>query len=453
MRADSMRCLIAATLITILVHADYRLPGGATTVFETSREAFTQPLENLAPRSLAKFFSGDTLFNTNWVNASSVVTSRDGLGPLFNMRSCSACHFKDGRGSPPAAGEIPNGLLVRISATGDQANGAPFPHPVYGNQLSVRSLPGTKPEAEVLVSYKEIVGSYPDGSKFRIQKPNYSFKEPGYGPLDDFHYSPRVAPSVFGLGLLGSIPDEILLRQSDPNDADNDGISGRPNWVWSASQTAKSLGKFGWKANKANLLDQTAAAFQGDIGITSDLFPSENHTDQQTELADSPSGGNPEIDELDLEDVVFYLQSLAPPASRFETEADYKKGYELFTETKCTSCHTPEFKTAKQALIPALSGLTIHPYTDLLLHDMGNGLADNRPDFEATGNEWRTPPLWGIGLIPKVNGHTRLLHDGRARNIEEAILWHGGEGEESKQLFTLLNEQARADLIQFVESL
>lgn len=158
----------------------------------------------------------------------------------------------------------------------------PFPHPVYGNQLSVRSLPGTKPEAEVLVSYKEIVGSYPDGIKFRIQKPIFSFEETGYEPLDDFHYSPRVAPSVFGLGLLDSIPDEILLRQSDPNDADNDGISGRPNWVWSASQTAKSLGKFGWKANKANLLDQTAAAFHGDIGITSDLFPSENHTDQQT---------------------------------------------------------------------------------------------------------------------------------------------------------------------------
>tara|TARA_B100001057_G_scaffold455237_2_gene501606 strand:- start:2068 stop:2862 length:795 start_codon:yes stop_codon:yes gene_type:complete len=262
------------------------------------------------------------------------VTGRDGLGPLFNTRSCSACHFKDGRGSPPAAGEIPNGLLIRISSTGDQVNGAPFPHPVYGNQLSVRSLPGTKPEAEVLVSYKEIVSSYPDGIKFRIQKPIYSFEEPEYGPLDDFHYSPRVAPSVFGLGLLDSIPNEILLRQSDPNDADNDGISGRPNWVWSASQTAKSIGKFGWKAN---LLDQTATAFQGDIGITSDLFPSENHTDQQTELAESPSGGNPEIDGLDLEDVVFYLQSLAPPASRFETEADYKKGCELFTETKCTS--------------------------------------------------------------------------------------------------------------------
>ena len=453
MKASTIRCLIASSLITTLGQADYRLPGGATTVFEASREAFTQPLENLDPGSLAKFFSGDTLFNTNWVSASSVVSSRDGLGPLFNTRSCSACHFKDGRGSPPATGEIPNGLLIRVSSLGEQANGAPFPHPVYGNQLSVRSLPENRPEAEVLISYEEIVDSYPDGNGFRIQKPSYSFKEYGYGPLDDFHFSPRVAPSVFGLGLLDSIPDEVLLKQSDPDDADNDGISGRPNWVWSASKTTQSLGKFGWKANKANLLDQTAAAFQGDIGITSKLFPSENHTDWQTKLVESPSGGTPEIGELDLQDVVFYLQSLAPPASRFETEADYREGYELFTQAKCASCHTPEFKTAKQALIPALSGQTIYPYTDLLLHDMGEGLADNRPDFEATGNEWRTPPLWGIGLIPEVNGHTRLLHDGRARNIEEAILWHGGEGEESKRLFTLMNEQARADLIRFVESL
>jgi len=453
MRASPIRCLIAASIFATLARADYRLPGGATTVFEASREAFTQPLENLDPSSLAKFFSGDTLFNTNWVHASSVVTSRDGLGPLFNTRSCSACHFKDGRGSPPATGEIPNGLLIRVSSPGKQANGAPSPHPVYGNQLSVRSLPGIEPEAEVLVSYEEIVGSYPDGSKFRIQKPSYSFKELEYGTLGEFHFSPRVAPSVFGLGLLDSIPDEVLLKQSDPEDADNDGISGRPNWVWSSSQSTKLLGKYGWKANKATLLDQAAAAFQGDIGITSKLFPSENHTVQQTAPTESPSGGNPEIGELDLEDVVFYLQSLAPPASRFKTEADYKKGYELFTQTKCASCHTPEFRTAKQALIPALSGQTIHPYTDFLLHDMGKGLADNRPDFEATGSEWRTPPLWGIGLIPKVNGHTSLLHDGRARNIEEAILWHGGEGEESKRLFTLLNEQARANLIRFVESL
>lgn len=453
MRSSFICGLFAVLVFAIAAHADYRLPGGATTVFDSSREAFTQPLENLDPRSLARFFSGDTLFNTNWVSASSVVQGRDGLGPLFNTRSCSACHLKDGRGSPPNANEISSGLVVRISTTGEQANGAPLPHPIYGNQLSVRSLPGFSPEAFVRVTYEEIPGKYPDGTEYRIQKPVYSFEKLSYGKLGEFHFSPRVAPSVFGLGLLDSIPDEALLRKSDPEDADKDGISGRPNWVSSTSKAGRSLGRYGWKSNKVSLLDQSAAAFHGDIGITSKLFPSENHTTLQSGLEHSPSGGNPEISEQDLEDVVFYLQSLAPPASRFESETDYKLGLELFSRARCSACHTPEYQTDINALLPALSSQTIYPYTDLLLHDMGEGLADNRPDFEATGREWRTPPLWGIGLIQKVNGHSLLLHDGRARNIEEAILWHGGEALESRGLYMNFTAHERAALIRFIEAL
>lgn len=453
MKARLRLSLALALLGSSATLADYRLPGGSTTVFDASREAFAQPLDNLDPRSLARFFSGDTLFNTNWVSPSSVVDGRDGLGPLFNARSCSACHLKDGRGSPPAINEVSSGFVVRISTREKQTKEAPIPHPIYGNQLSVRSLPKYSPEAAVRINYEEILGNYPDGTEYRIQKPTYAFEMLGYGELDDFHFSPRVAPSVFGLGLLDSITDESILEKSDPEDSDKDGISGRPNWVWSASRNTKSLGKYGWKANKAFLLDQTAAAFQGDIGITSNLFPLENHTSLQSELAMSPSGGSPEISENELEDVVFYLQTLAAPASRFKSETEYKMGFELFSQAKCVSCHTPEFTTGRNQLLAALSEQKILPYTDLLLHDMGEGLADNRPDFEATGKEWRTPPLWGIGLIPKVNGHTRLLHDGRARNIEEAVLWHGGEATESRNLFMEFTAPERSALFRFIEAL
>ena len=437
-----------------LLWADFRLPGGETTVYDDSREAFAQPADNLDPRSLAQFFSGDTVFNTNWVNASSIVQGRDGLGPLFNTRSCSACHFKDGRGRPPEPGEIASGLLVRISLPGETEHGGPKPHPVYGNQISVRALPGLKPEATLSVSYEEIVDAYPTGENYRIHKPIYSLSDWMQDvPDSDFQTSPRVAPSVFGLGLLESIPESRLLDMADPEDKDQDGISGRPNRVWSVAENMEMLGRFGWKANKATLLDQIAGAFQGDIGITSRLFPNENHSSLQTEAARLPSGGNPELVERDLEDALFYMRTLAPPAARFENDEAYTEGLRLFEESQCARCHIPSHTTGTDASIAALSSQTIYPYTDLLLHDMGEGLADNRSDFEANGREWRTPPLWGIGLIPKVNGHSRLLHDGRARSVEEAILWHGGEAEASKDAYMTLPREERAILIQFVSAL
>ncbi len=430
------------------------MPGGETTVFDDSREAFAQPASNLDPKSLAQFFSGDTIFNTNWVNSSSVVDGRDGLGPLFNTRSCSACHFKDGRGQPPESGETPNGLLIRISIPGKQTNGAPLPHPIYGNQISVRSLDPAPPEAFIRVDYEEIEKTYPDGTSYRIQKPKYTIESWAYGEIgSELLTSPRVAPSVFGLGLLDEIPNKSILANADPSDENQDGISGRPNWVWSPSETKRQLGKYGWKANKASIADQTAGAFQGDIGITSSLFPSENHSSAQIDSNRFPSGGSPELVERDLEDVVFYLKTLGVPASRFEDESVYHIGGKLFAQAQCSKCHTPEFQTRSDSNIAALANQLIRPFTDLLLHDMGDELADNRPDFEASGNEWRTPPLWGLGLISRVNGHTRLLHDGRARNIEEAILWHGGEAEASKQAFMRLPKSERQALIEFVNSL
>lgn len=443
--------VLASTLVIAL--ADYRLPGGETTVFDASREAFTQPADNLDPREFARFFSGDTLFNTNWVSASSVVDGRDGLGPLFNTRSCSSCHFKDGRGEPPSLGKISDGFLVRLSLPGKDLEGGPKPHPIYGNQISVRALPKAKPEARVSIEYEHVNGSYPDGTSYSLLKPIIKIDNWGYGEPGNLLKSARVASAVYGLGLLDAIADESILALADPEDRDNDGISGRANRVWSPSKQTHSIGKYGWKANKATLLDQAAGAFQGDIGITSPLFPEENHSLQQLDSVLYPSGGNPEIENRDLEDVVFYLKTLAPPSSRFTNQESYQSGKELFEMAKCSSCHTPRFQTREDYSIQALAGQLIYPYTDLLLHDMGDGLADNRPDFEANGREWRTPPLWGIGLIPTVNRHSRLLHDGRARNIEEAILWHGGEAESSKQAFMKLAREQRRELLKFVRSL
>ena len=455
---DTPRIGISCILLLLHVvgpsaHGDL-LPGGEATVFDASVNAFSLPATNLSLKEHPRFFAGNAFFNRNWVDAASEVNGSDGLGPLFSVRSCSTCHFKDGRGQPPIGSAVPNGWLMRLSIPGEGEQGSPNPDPTYGNQISVRALPGLEPEARIRIRYHTIQELYPDYVAYQLMKPDYTVDNWKYGePHPELMTSPRVASAVFGLGLLDAIPEDTLLNLADPDDTDEDGISGRPNWVWSKSLNAKAVGRFGWKSNKATLLDQTAGAFVGDMGITSDLFPNENHTEVQGIGDDYPSGGNPEIAKQDLEDVVFYLQTLAVPAARIQDRANFKKGKQLFETIQCAACHVPVLKTADEYPIEALAGQLIRPYTDLLLHDMGEGLADGRPDFDAAGNEWRTPPLWGIGLLEKVNGHTRLLHDGRARNVEEAILWHGGEAEKSREAFKSLTAEDRMLVIQFVESL
>ncbi len=434
--------------------ANEDLAGGETSVFNRSPQAFSLPAANLLLQDHPRFFAGNAFFNTNWVASSSAVNGRDGLGPLFNVRSCSTCHFKDGRGRPPGPGEIPNGLLLRISIPGKREDGGPLPDPIYGNQVSVRALPGLKPEARVDLRFEEIPSAYPDGSSYSLLQPHYAITDWGYGdPHDQLQFSPRVAPPVFGLGLLDAIRKSELVERADPYDVDGDGISGRANWVWSPSKQSLQLGRYGWKANKAELIDQTALAFVGDIGITTSLFPNENHSPTQNLSGQFPSAGSPELADRELQDVVFYLKTLAVPASRIDAVEDFKKGKALFESARCSACHIPEMKTDLQYPISALAGQTIRPYTDLLLHDMGKALSDGRGDFRASGREWRTPPLWGIGLLPNVNQHSRLLHDGRARSVEEAILWHGGEAGKSKEAFKAMPAQNRKLLIAFVESL
>jgi len=429
--------------------------GGATTVFVTNQHAFGKSAANLPIEDLRDFAFGNRLFNTNWVTAPASVESFDGLGPLFNRVSCSGCHVRDGRGRPPDSPDAPwTSMLVRLSVPGEAPDGGPRPHPVYGGQLQDRAIRGIDPEGRPSVSYETFVRELPDGTRVELRRPVYAFADLRDGPLgDDVLFSPRVAPAIHGLGLLEAVAAADLLARADPEDADGDGISGRPNRVIDVAAGERVLGRFGWKANQPSLRQQAAGAFNGDVGITTTLFAADHVTEAQRERVNAPSGGDPELPDADLDRLVFYLQALAVPARRGVDDPAVRRGERLFAEVGCASCHTPTLETRADASPPHLAGQTIHPYTDLLLHDMGEGLADGRPDFEATGREWRTPPLWGLGLQEVVNGHTMLLHDGRARSALEAILWHDGEAAGSRERFEVLSAEERAALLAFLDSL
>lgn len=428
--------------------------GGDTTVFINTDKSFNQTAANLTFSEEGDFKIGNSFFEQDWVTSPSTTTARDGLGPVFNARSCSACHAKDGRGRPPLEGEEPLGLLVRLSRPGVSETGGPVADGNYGLQLDTHSVLGVPREGTFTISYEEILGAYADGAAYSLRKPVYDFADLAFGDLpDDLLFSPRVAPQMVGMGLLEAIAEEDILALADPEDSDGDGISGRPNRVWDARLGATVLGRFGWKANRPTVEQQVAGAFLGDIGITSSLFSSSNCPASQTDCLAAPDGGSPEIEDDILQLVVFYSQTLAVPGRRDWEEPEVLRGKTLFNEAQCFRCHVPKFTTSSSHPIDALAGQAVRPFTDLLLHDMGEGLADGRPDFEATGSEWRTPPLWGLGLIETVNGHTNLLHDGRARNLEEAILWHGGEAEGSKEFFRGMRAEDRAALIRYLESL
>lgn len=431
------------------------LSGGETTVFDASRNAFTFSARNLHPDRTAQFFTGNSFFNENWVAAPASTSARDGLGPLFIARSCSACHFKDGRDKAPAHGELSRTLVVRLSLPGkDPKTGAPVPEPVYGGQLQTRALPGARGEGDVRVHWEESSGSYGDGEAYALRRPHYAFSNQAYGVRhSELRISVRLAPAVIGLGLLEAIPTETMEKLADPEDRNKDGISGRVNKVWDAASGKATVGRFGWKAEQPSVRQQVAGAFIDDMGLTSSLFPQENHTAAQSNLVIFTSGGSPEISDEIMNAVVLYSQTLAVPARREIYHPQVQKGERLFREIGCAACHVPELRTGSQHDLTELTNQTIQPFTDLLLHDLGTGLADGREVSDATGSEWRTPPLWGIGLIKTVNGHTEFLHDGRARNLAEAILWHGGEAERAKERFRNLSKTEREALLRFLESL
>ena len=427
------------------------LLGGGTTAFSTAGNAFELSARNLTNAERRTFEVGDSFFNQNWVTAPASTDARDGLGPTHNALSCSSCHSHDGRGRPPDGPDDPErGLLLRLSIPGPDG---PIPDPSYGDQLQDRSILSASPEGRMAIGYEEIGGLYADGTPYALRKPSYAIEDLAFGPLHpDVMISPRVAPAIIGMGLLEAIPAGTVTALADPDDADGDGISGRPNSVWDVRARSFALGRFGWKANQPTIEQQVAGAFHGDIGITSTLFPDQNCPAPQTACAAAPDGGSPELPEARLGKVAFYSRTLAVPAMRNVDDVTVRRGAVLFVENGCALCHVPKLTTGPHP-IGALANQTIYPYTDLLLHDMGAGLADNRPDFEATGLEWRTPPLWGIGLVRTVSGHTMFLHDGRARSLEEAILWHGGEAAASRDGFIGLDGDDRDALITFLESL
>lgn len=428
--------------------------GGDTTAFTSNRNAFSMSARNLNTGERRTFEVGDSFFEQNWVTAPASTDARDGLGPTFNALSCSSCHVLDGRGKPPEDVDDPErGLLIRLSIPGTTDQGAPLGDPNYGNQLQDRAINGVLPEGRVLVTYVEIDGTYADGEPYTLLMPMYQFAALAFGEMsEDVMTSPRIAPAVIGMGLLEAIAEEDILAQADPDDEDGDGISGRANMVWDIERSETVLGRFGWKANEPTIKQQSLGAFAGDIGITSSHHMEENCPPVQVECSAAPNGGAPEMPDARAERLVFYTQTLAVPAMRNIEESEVRKGAEMFLKAGCAACHTPSYTTGDHE-IEALSDQVIFPYTDLLLHDMGEELADGRPDFLATGNEWRTPPLWGIGLVERVNGHTRFLHDGRARNLAEAILWHGGEAEESRDAFSDMSKEERDALIEFLKSL
>ncbi len=423
------------------------LSGGEGTTASSDSNAFGNSARNLSNDERRRFEIGDSFFTENWVIAPASTGSRDGLGPLLNASSCSSCHLRDGRGSPEP-GEL--GLLIRIGvAEGETAT----PDPVYGDQIQDRGIGGVEAEAIVVTTYVDVVGSYDDGTPYLLRKPIHDLDDLAYGPIStEVQTSPRLAPAVIGSGLLQAIAEEDILALADPEDADGDGVSGRPNYVLDVETGGRALGRFGWKANVPTVSQQVAGAFLGDIGITSSLLPAQNCTIPQTACLAAPTGGEPEIDDELFDTVVFYTMTLAVPARRDLEDPAVASGARLFRQVGCDSCHVPHHRTGPSE-VAALAAQDIYPFTDLLLHDMGPDLADGRPDGQASGSEWRTPPLWGLGLNDVVNGHDYYLHDGRARSVEEAILWHGGEAASAADGFRSLTAEQRGRLLAFLESL
>lgn len=439
--------------------------GGAATVRKTDQNAFSLPSANLPPSRRVDFSVGNSFFRSPWVIAPSTTTARDGLGPLFNTNACQNCHIKDGRGHPPtpdAANAV--SMLVRLSIpdTPEYARlieqVGVVPEPVYGGQFQDMSVPGVAPEGKVRVDYTPVPVRFKDGTEVELRKPVLQITQLGYGPMHpDTRFSARVAPPMIGLGLLEAIPEEAILANAAAQAKEKNGINGRPNQVWDDALQKTVMGKFGWKAGQPNLNQQNVHAFSGDMGLTTSLRPFDDCTDAQTACKQAPNGngpdGEPEVSDNILRLVLFYSRNLAVPARRGVNEADVIAGKNLFFQAGCDSCHTPKYTTAANAAEPELANQVIRPYSDLLLHDMGDGLADNRTEFQASGRDWRTPPLWGIGLTQAVSGHTQFLHDGRARNLLEAVLWHGGEATAAQQQVLSFNAEQRAALLAFLNSL
>ncbi len=409
-----------------------------------------KPILSLNNNEIDTFILGKSFFRTPWVEAPSATTARDGLGPLFSANTCISCHPKNAKGSVyNSRGDIARSLVTRLSINNNQNRDPKLgftPEPIYGAQLSINAVHDVPYEGKPTRSYIDKTLLLSRDRKVVLHKPIYGVIDLQYGALSkDVIISQRVAPALIGLGLLEQISDAQLLANEDIDDKNGDGISGKANRVYSPERSKIEIGRFNWKANASTVKHQVAMAMSNDMGLTSPLYPNENCTHSQKECLNSPKGKDIfDVPMKRLDAVSFYLKNLKVPQSQ-ETQ-EYKMGLKIFKQLACASCHIPTFTLD--------SGRKIHPFSDLLLHDMGKDLADGRAEFQASANEFRTPPLWGISINKQVlRERVNFLHDGRARTIEEAILWHEGEAKQSKDNFTRLSPQEQKVLIDFLEKL
>lgn len=470
----------AAAIAPAAASAELTLPSGPVA------NAYGHALGNLRREHWEDVRTGKGIFTATWVPFGAAEAEqrargpaaqvREGLGPLFNATSCQGCHFKDGRGRPPPEPRRPAGTpethdagylppvgpprLVRVGLLG--AQGELLADPALGSQLQDRALQGHRAEGGFIVETARRAGAYGDGTAYVLEEARPALR--GVAPLPGRKLSLRLPPSLIGLGLLEAIPEATLAAKADPDDRDGDGVSGRvarvasgPRSVGGASG-ALAVGRFGWKASQPSLHAQNAAALREDLGVTTSVYPARG--DEAGALGEAGAGGAlgglpppAELSDADLEQLTRYVRLLEPPARRELTDPQVRRGEALFAGFGCAACHTPSVQTGEVADLPELSRRTIEPFTDLLLHDLGDDLADDRPEGGATGREWRTAPLWGLGLLGHISGEVRLLHDGRARSIEEAILWHGGEGQAAREKFRRAAATERAALLRFLGSL
>lgn len=455
--------------------------GGDTGLSISSAESYSKPSSNLPASRKGHFFIGNAFFKQPWVIAPASTDSRDGLGALFNVAACQSCHIKDGRGHAPLnAEDDADSLLIRLAipaTTAEQRQKLQnsliekVVHPMYGGQLQDRGIQGVPAEARISVQWTDKPVTFADGHIETLRAPTFTLTNPGYGAFDDtLMVSPRVALPMIGLGLLEQIPDDAIKKQAIKTNGD---ISGKFNWVMDPQTGKHALGRFGWKAGQTKLITQNQSAFNEDMGLTSNIRPHESCMPMQTACMNAATGadkqgrGKPPVEVNDevAKFVEFYTRNLAVPHRRNADDKLVLAGKKRFYDMGCQSCHTPRYE------LPTTDddhleqhGQVIYPYTDLLLHDMGDDLADRtiagklppknaQVEFLANSYEWRTPALWGIGLAQTVDPQATFLHDGRARTLMEAVLWHGGEAQKQQESVLKLDKQGRAELNAFLKSL
>jgi CxxC motif-containing protein (DUF1111 family) len=452
--------LLAATSFSacaaLVLAADVQpqaLSGGRFTVADESALAYAQSGPSLDPALGEQFILGRDEFNQRWVVLLGI-GGKWGRGPTSNGEACSDCHANNGRGhAPDSPKENLASMVVRLSVAGEDAHGGPRPHPRYGDQLQNQGELGRVPaEGDAAIAWEYHEEGLADGTRVMLRKPTLSFSGLAFGAIGaDTLTSLRIAAPVFGAGLLDALAIDTLQDIAQRQRAR--GFNGRLNYVWDAEKQVTVPGRFGWKANQPNLGQQVVFAFLNELGVTTRLFKQENCPPIQTACRKRPLGLVPEQSDRAIDALMVYLRALAVPARRRVDDPVALRGEQLFAQAQCAVCHVPEMKTGPYSALAQLGEQIIHPYTDLLLHDMGDGLADGRPDYRAGPRDWRTPPLWGIGLTGKVNGNSALLHDGRARDMAEAILWHGGEAAGSRDAFVRMPKAEREALLNFLGSL